>query len=190
MKSLKDIIMLYHSISDESYEKLDQIMEVKEYKRKTELNKSNKFFILKKGFVRSSTFDEKGNRKTGNFLSESSIFISIKPLPLNKKNSSLEIKFCCMSDVILYEGCFIKFLELTKTHHNLSLFYNRILETGIKMIIDKVHMLAHLDATGRYLHLKSQFPGIENLIKLNEIASYINITPIQLSRIRKKLYSV
>ena len=48
MKSLKDIIMLYHSISDESYEKLDQIMEVKEYKRKTELNNSNKFFILKK----------------------------------------------------------------------------------------------------------------------------------------------
>ena len=190
MKSLKDIIMLYHSISDESYEKLDQIMEVKEYKRKTELNNSNKFFILKKGFVRSSTFDEKGNRKTGNFLSESSIFTSIKPLPLNKKNSSLEIKFCCMSDVILYEGCFIKFLELTKTYHNLSLFYNRTLETGIKMIIDKVHMLAHLDATGRYLHLKSQFPGIENLIKLNEIASYINITPIQLSRIRKKLYSV
>jgi len=178
MKSLRDIIMLYHSISDESYEKLDQIMEVKEYKRKTELSNSNK----------SSTFDEKGNRKTGNFLSESSIFTSIKPLPLNKNNSSLEIKFCCMSDVILYEGCFIKFLELTKTHHNLSLFYNRTLETGIKMIIDKVHMLAHLDATGRYLHLKSQFPGIENLIKLNEIASYINITPIQLSRIRKKLY--
>ena len=125
MKSLRDIIMLYHSISDESYEKLDQIMEVKEYKRKTELNNSNKFFILKKGFVRSSTFDEKGNRKTGNILSESSIFTSIKPLPLNKNNSSLEIKFCCMSDVILYEGCFIKFLELTKTHHNLSLFLRR-----------------------------------------------------------------
>jgi len=190
MKSLRDIIMLYHSISDESYEKLDQIMEVKEYKRKTELSNSNKFFILKKGFVRSSTFDEKGNRKTGNFLSESSIFTSIKPLPLNKKNNSLEIKFCCMNDVILYEGCFMKFIELTKTHHNLSLFYNRTLEAGIKMIIDKVHMLAHLDATGRYIHLKSQFPGIENLIKLNEIASYINITPIQLSRIRKKLYSV
>ena len=51
MKSLKDIIMLYHSISDESYEKLDQIMEVKEYKRKTELNNSNKFFILKKNDV-------------------------------------------------------------------------------------------------------------------------------------------
>jgi len=52
MKSLKDIIMLYHLISDESYEKLDQIMEVKEYKRKTELSNSNKFFILKKGFVK------------------------------------------------------------------------------------------------------------------------------------------
>jgi len=30
---------------------------------------------------------------------------------------------------------------------------------------------------------------IENLIKLNDIASYINVTPIQLSRIRKILYS-
>jgi hypothetical protein len=42
---------------------------------------------------------------------------------------------------------------------------------------------------GRYLHLKNQYPNIENLIKLNDIASYINVTPIQLSRIRKTLYS-
>lgn len=84
MKSLRDIIMLYHSISDESYEKLDQIMEVKEYKRKTELSNSNKFFILKKGFVRSSTFDEKATEKLGifypnhQFLHQLSRYHSIK----------------------------------------------------------------------------------------------------------------
>ena len=140
MKPLRDIISLYHSISEQSYEKLDQILEIKKYKRKTELNNSNTSFILKNDFVKSCIFDEKGNRKLGIFYPNH------------------------------------QFL------HQLS--------HVIRMIIDKVLMLAHLVDTGRYLHLKREFKRIENLIKLNEIASYINITPNQLSRIRKKLYSV
>jgi len=100
-----------------------------------------------------------------------------------------EIKFDCLSDVILYEGSFSEFIKLTKKHHDLSLLYNKTLEAGIRLVIEKAHVLIHLDGMGRYLHLKNQYPNIENLIKLNDIASYINVTPIQLSRIRKTLYS-
>jgi len=38
------------------------------------------------------------------------------------------------------------------------------------------------------LKFKKDNPGIENLIPLYHIASYLNITPVQLSRIRKDLY--
>lgn len=189
MKSLKDIIMLYHSISDESYEKLDQIMEVKEYKRKTELNNSNKFYILIDGFIRSYTIHDNGSVKIGTFLSKSSIFTSIKPLSILSNCVIQEIKFDCLSNVILYEGSFSEFIKLTKKYHDLSLLYNKILEAGIKLVIEKAHVLIHLDGMGRYLYLKNKYPKIENLIKLNDIASYINVTPIQLSRIRKTLYS-
>ncbi len=189
MNNLRDVLSHYHSISDESATKFSEILVRKKYKNKTELNNNDKFYILLDGFVRSYTIHDNGSIKIGAFLSKSSIFTSIKPLSISSNCVIQEIKFDCLSDVILYEGSFSKFIRLTKKNHDLSLLYNKSLEAGIRLVIEKAHELIHLDGMGRYLHLKNQYPDIENLIKLNDIASYINVTPIQLSRIRKTLYS-
>ena len=189
MNNLRDVLSHYHSISDESATKFSEILVRKKYKNKTELNNNDKFYILLDGFVRSYTIHDNGSIKIGAFLSKSSFFTSLKPLSISSNCVIQEIKFDCLSDVILYEGSFSKFIKLTKKYHDLSLFYNKSLEAGIRLVIEKAHELIHLDGMGRYLHLKNQYPDIENLIKLNDIASYINVTSIQLSRIRKTLYS-
>lgn len=44
-----------------------------------------------------------------------------------------------------------------------------------------------LDADKRYLLFQKEFPGLENMIPQYHIASYLGITPTQLSRIRKKI---
>ena len=43
------------------------------------------------------------------------------------------------------------------------------------------------DATTNYQIFREEFPGLENLIPQYHIASYLGITPIQLSRIRRGL---
>jgi hypothetical protein len=53
---------------------------------------------------------------------------------------------------------------------------------------NRIHDLTSLDATELYLKLKSESPEIEKLIPLYHIASYLNVTPVQLSRIRRDLY--
>ena len=189
MNNLRDILNQYHPISDESATKFSEIFIRKNYKNKTELSNNDKFYILIDGFVRSYTIHDNGSIKIGAFLSKSSIFTSIKPISILSNCAIQEIKFDCLSDVILYEGSFSKFIKLTKKYHDLSLFYNKTLEAGIRLVIEKAHVLIHLDGMGRYLHLKNKYPNIDNLIKLNDIASHINVTPIQLSRIRKTLYS-
>jgi len=189
MNNLRDILYHYYPISDESATKFSEILVRKKYKNKTELINKDKFYILIDGFIRSYTIHDNGSVKIGTFLSKSSIFTSIKPLSILSNCVIQEIKFDCLSDVILYEGSFSEFIKLTKKYHDLSLLYNKILEAGIKLVIEKAHVLIHLDGMGSYLYLKNQYPKIENLIKLNDIASYINVTPIQLSRIRKTLYS-
>ena len=189
MNNLRDILSHYHSVSEESTAKFSEILVRKKYKNKTELINKDKFYILIDGFIRSYTIHDNGSVKIGTFLSKSSIFTSIKPLSILSNCVIQEIKFDCLSNVILYEGSFSEFIKLTKKHHDLSLLYNKTLEAGIRLVIEKAHVLIHLDGMGRYLHLKNQYPNIENLIKLNDIASYINVTPIQLSRIRKTLYS-
>ncbi len=40
------------------------------------------------------------------------------------------------------------------------------------------------DATTRYLNLLDEFPSIENQVKQYDIASYLGITAVALSRIR------
>ena len=189
MNNLRDILSHYHPVSEESTAKFSEILVRKKYINKTELINKDKFYILIDGFIRSYTIHDNGSVKIGTFLSKSSIFTSIKPLSILSNCVIQEIKFDCLSNVILYEGSFSEFIKLTKKYHDLSLLYNKILEAGIKLVIEKAHVLIHLDGKGRYLHLKNQYPKIENFIKLNDIASYINVTPIQLSRIRKTLYS-
>ncbi len=48
-------------------------------------------------------------------------------------------------------------------------------------------MISHLNASEKYLFLKNDIPNTENLIQLNQIANYLNITPIQFSRMRKNI---
>jgi hypothetical protein len=44
-----------------------------------------------------------------------------------------------------------------------------------------------MDAKAQYLALLKKMPNIEELIPQYQIASYLSITPVQLSRIRRKI---
>jgi CRP-like cAMP-binding protein len=44
-----------------------------------------------------------------------------------------------------------------------------------------------LNATTRYLNFKKSYPGIEEKVSQYHVASYLGITPVALSRIRKRL---
>ncbi|HQP12197.1 MAG TPA: Crp/Fnr family transcriptional regulator [Candidatus Omnitrophota bacterium] len=44
-----------------------------------------------------------------------------------------------------------------------------------------------LDATTRYLNFKKNYPRVEGKVSQYQIASYLGITPVALSRIRKRL---
>ena len=87
------------------------------------------------------------------------------------------------------KGSFSQFIKLTQEKHDVSILYSKFLEEAFINMQEKATILSTLDATERYLHLKESIPDIEKLIQLNHIASYLNITSIQLSRIRKKIYS-
>ncbi|CAI8432049.1 MAG: Uncharacterised protein [Flavobacterium sp. SCGC AAA160-P02] len=191
MDTLKEIINQYHPLSDDSYEKLKQLTAKKMYNKKTFLiesrKKSNKFFIVTEGIVRVLVTDDNGEKRTGNLLKAPAIFTNVDNV---RENSFLFlIEFECLTDVTVYEGNYSEFKNLSKEYRDISLFHISCLESAVFEFLYRSTILFSFDATGRYLYIKNRIPDIENLIQLNHIASYLNITPIQLSRIRKKLYS-
>jgi CRP-like cAMP-binding protein len=82
---------------------------------------------------------------------------------------------------------FYEFIQISNTNIDLSNLYNRILESIYISYEAKKSGTTALDATQRYLQLKRRIPNIENLITQYQIASYLNISRVQLSRIRKTL---
>jgi CRP-like cAMP-binding protein len=193
MRMLKEIIDEYIILTDESFKALSKLVIKKNYHKKDFLIKDkkdfNKFFILTDGIARSATLDDDGKKRTRDIFQPPWIFTSLKN-NIQKDDFFFSIEFDCLTDVIVYEGDFLKLKEILPKYPDLVQLYIRCLETTLLKFIDNAAMFAHLDATERYLSLKKKIPNIENLIQLNHIANYLNITPVQFSRIRKKIYSI
>ncbi len=192
MENIKSILNRVEPISDDSFNELSKLLIKKTYPKKSFLIKKlkdfDKFFILIDGIARSVTIDQYGDKNTRSLLHQPSIFVSLKN-NIQNQNHIFSIEFECLTEVTVYEGNFKQFKKIAANRIDLIKLYTSALEINMLYLIEKNAMNSHLNATERYLCLKKEIPNIENLIQLNQIANYLNITPIQFSRIRKKIYS-
>ena len=190
MGTIEKFVSTYHTLSPTSLKEFEKLFSKKTFKKNDVLygggESSSRFFIMIDGIARSVVIDTNGKEKTRSLFKAPAVFTSLTS-SLHSKPSTAE--FSCLTDIVVFEGNFLKFIELTNKYHDISILYNRFLEEAFTRMEDKATTLSTLDATERYLHLKNQIPDIEKLIQLNHIASYLSITSIQLSRIRKKIYS-
>jgi len=103
------------------------------------------------------------------------------------KNEPSEVTYMTLTECKVYEIDFEDFKELCRQDFEIGRLYVKVLEHIFITYEARSLDLMRLDATERYVKLRAQIPNIDNLIPQYQIASYLNITPVQLSRIRKKL---
>ena len=189
MENIKLILNRFEPISDDSFNELSKLLTKKTYAKKSFLIKKlkdfDKFFILISGLTRSLTIAEDGSKNCRSILKPPALFLSLEK-EIRKNNHIFNIEFDCLTEVTVYEGNFKQFRKIAADRTDLCRLYIRGLETTLLKLIEKDAMKSHLNALERYLCLKKEIPNIENLIQLNQISDYLNITPVQFSRIRKK----
>ena len=193
MDDIAEIYLRSHLsyISDKSIDEFKTLITYKKYSKGDiilEFGKlTSKFYILKSGLVGSFIKNDEGNEfiRTIYTVNEGTGSLSslIKREPSNAT-------YTCLTDCEVVEGDFYDFLKLAKKNIDFSLLYNNVLEQVYLRSEKRIDELSLLNATQRYLALKEDIPTIDNLLPQYQIAYYLNITPVQLSRIRKKLFSV
>lgn len=170
------------------------INELKKCFKPLHLNK-NDFFVkeseyaqqigfLKKGIVRAFFLNQEGKEYTKQFFVGSSIIGAYNSL-LTKQPNKIAQQALTDCDVLVanysdLENLYTKYHDLERLGRKIAEFY--FLEKEQKEI-----EMALLDADKRYLIMRQRFPSIETIIPQYYIASYLGISPTQLSRIRKKL---
>ncbi len=192
---MDDIIGAYlrqklKDISDEAIEMFKSIVEEKTYYKGETLLDNGKindnFYVVINGLVASFIRNEDGSNFIRSIYTEKKAIASLQSLINNKKsNASYE----CLVNSTVIEGKFSNFIKLADTNPIFHKLHIKILE-GIYIDSEKrITELSSFDASQRYMQLKKEITNIDNILPQYQIANYLNITPVQLSRIRKKIFS-
>ena len=142
------------------------------------------FFIIKTGLIRSYLETEDGKEVTRHLFTPGNTAASLSSMV---KKIPSDLNYQALTKVTGYKGNFIKFKKLTEKHHKLSILYIKMMESSYLKAESIILDISTNNATERYLILKEMIPNIDNLIAQRYIASYLNVSPVQLSRIKKKL---
>jgi CRP-like cAMP-binding protein len=146
--------------------------------------KSNKIAFLYSGLMRAYSTLETGKDITKNIFTPISFLGGFSSIIQDEPST---LCYEALVDSYIFEVNFNEFIELSKSGIAISNLYNRVLEFVFIMYEKKQMESMTLNGTQRYLALKKQIPNIDNLISQYQIDSYLNISAVQLSRIRRDL---
>lgn len=190
MKGFIERINNTHPISENSWNELQKLVEVKTYPPKYKLEEpgkvSEKAYYLLKGVAKSYCTSQEGKKINSGLYTDNSYIAEFTSLILRKPPavSTLETITSCT----LIEANYNDFVKLTDTHSDLNIWHRKNLETFYITLQKQDLSFANFNATERYLNLIKEEPKIETLITQKNIAGHLGISQVQLSRIKKKLY--
>lgn len=147
-------------------------------------DKSKYVFFIVSGIVRTSTETKKGKVFTRELYTSNQF---CGPMSDMIKDAPSSYLYETLTDCEIIRSEHKEVQKLYDTHPELMRFEIKMLEHAYIKLEKTIISLGTNDAKERYLNLLDRLKGIEKLIPQYQIASYLGITPIQLSRIRKGL---
>lgn len=143
--------------------------------------KCNHLWFLEKGAVRGYEQINDQERTMKFFLDKSFFFDYHSVLT----NSTSEIGFKAEDDCIVIQIPYNKLLTLYNQSHYLERLARLIAERKFLEEFELRRQLLNFDALKRYEYLIEHQPNIFQQFALKDIATFIGITPVSLSRLRK-----
>ena len=182
-------VLSYYPLPNEVLDKFIQILQVKHIKKGEYLLKQNIVptsyaFIINGLFSYFHTYDN-GDEVIKKFFAENSFIASTAAL-IEQKPSLFSIQALENSKILVYQRK--KYKDLIIQHPELAIFQINYLEKNWVIAKEPLEInLKHISAKTRYKSFSEENRHLQNRLKQHQIASYLGITPTQLSRIRKEL---
>ncbi len=189
MEVLINFIKSVHPLSNETFQKLLSISEIVSYRAGDHLcelgSVNNKLFFILKGVTRTYMKESPNSIEINKSIACSgSLATSLKSAI---KSEPANIACQALTDSVIVVTREEELIKLREESPEFSLFMYKALELEYTKLEEALINLLSKDATERYLILRKRIKDIDQLIPQYHIASHLGITPIQLSRIRKKL---
>lgn len=146
-------------------------------------DEENKLYVLVNGLIRKYYLDYQGNDITHQFLETGQVFSTQHVVFSGRVMCNFEAVELCR--LVCFDYAQVQKLMLEAS--SLSQIYIGILEETLRVKLDRETALLTESATERYVKMKAEIPDIDQRVSHAHIASYIGVTPVSLSRIRRTL---
>ncbi len=143
-----------------------------------------KFCFMTKGMARYYYLSDDGKEFTKAFFTDGSILSSYSAM-IHDTPSHYSIQ--ALVPMEIYEVSYAAWQELVASNPVWNLFLIAMLEKGYGIKEKREREFLLLDAEARYRIFQSEVGEMESDIRQHLIASYLGITPVALSRIRRKI---
>lgn len=186
--TIKNIINKIHPISEKSLFDIEKLLEIETYKKGETFvskNKRNeKEYFLLNGVCKSYVINPDGEEISITFFVEDSV---LSPHSIRSSKNISNLYFKSLTDVSLASINAKEFEKLMIHNIEIRNFANTVLQNELILKVEKEIGLASLTARERLIEFRKKHRILENLIPHTDIASYLGITNISLSRLRKDL---
>ncbi len=188
MIALKNAIASMIEVSEEEANKLMSFCYRKSFKKKAILSNDDKYidevYFIEQGILRVKIIDLEGKEHTTHFAIEHQ-FIADYNAFLTQEKSRYQLEAMEDTKVIVLprkaiEWGYKNMEEGQKLGRLIAEYYFIYLDT-------RIQHLYTLSPIERYKLMSEIFPNIHNRVPQHMIASYLGITPIHLSRVKKQL---
>lgn len=180
-------ILKESAIPDAEQQKLFAILTKKTLQKGTcfisEGDVPRQFAFVEQGLFRYLYIDQNGNEYTKNFLIEGHFIVSYSAM-VRQQPSKMFIE--ALEDSVVHTIDYLHWQKLRAGHSCWDLFLIALLEKAFFIKETRERELLLLEARERYANFKKEFPTLEARVKQHQVASYLGITPVSLSRIKKQ----
>ncbi|WP_282630219.1 Crp/Fnr family transcriptional regulator [Empedobacter sedimenti] len=175
-------------LSDKSYFSLEKLF-VQKKLRKGELfchdgEISKEIGFLEDGILRGYYRASNGTEYNKHFFVNSCFIGGYASLITGNPNQIIQE---ALTDCTIWVANYKAFQQLFEEYQDVERLARKLAEYFFVQKEQREIDIVLLDADKRYLLFLKEFPGLGNVIPQYHIASYLGITPTQLSRIRKKI---
>jgi CRP-like cAMP-binding protein len=145
---------------------------------------SDKIYFIKRGIVKASIVDEKGNLHSVRFISDNDAIASMNSF-ISQTPSTLHLECIEAGEIRVFK--YQDFRYLTQLYAGLTTAVYSLMMSRYRISLDeKSHMISR-DATERYVKFVERYATITDRLPLKEVASFLGIRQQSLSRLRGKL---
>ncbi|GMT45340.1 MAG: cyclic nucleotide-binding protein [bacterium] len=175
-----------YPLGNECWSEIEPLIYIKELDKNNYFSKEGQLTrdlgLISNGILRIFYLNEKGEEWNKLFLQKND-FVAAGISPEKKSITNIQ----ALSKTMILCIPYTELIKISTRHKEINAFIQKLTFAYLEQKQVREIRLLSEEAMSNYLLFRNAFPDLESKIQHYHIASYLGITPTQLSRLRKKM---